>query len=82
MKINVNNPSLVSVTTNPVTTAKVNSVGIQGPPGPAGIQNISEASDVDRSNLANGSLLIYKATTEKWTASTNLDAQNMDGGHF
>jgi hypothetical protein len=41
-----------------------------------------EISDVDALNPVNGSLLIFKTTTNKWTASTTLDAQNMEGGEF
>jgi hypothetical protein len=58
----------------------VSAVGIQGlsatQTGMAGI------ADVDAVNPINGSLLIYKTTTNKWTASTTLDAQNMEGGEF
>ena len=58
----------------------VQAVGIQGlsatQTGMAGI------ADVDAINPSNGSLLIYKTTTNKWTASTTLDAQNLEGGEF
>ena len=58
----------------------VQAVGIQGlsatQTGMAGI------ADVDVFGVTNGSVLVYKTTTNKWTASTTLDAQNMEGGEF
>lgn len=69
MKVKVNNQS----------TSSVVSVGVQGPSGPS---QITTATDVDTSDLKNGSLLVYKTSTNKWTSTTTLDAQNMDGGEF
>lgn len=43
---------------------------------------IENMLDVDLQQLTDGSLLIYKNTTAKWTASTLLDKQNMEGGEF
>jgi hypothetical protein len=58
----------------------VQAVGIQGlsatQTGMAGI------ADVDVAGVTNGSVLVYKTITNKWTASTTLDAQNMEGGEF
>jgi hypothetical protein len=58
----------------------VSAVGIQGlsatQTGMAGI------ADVDVNGVTNGSVLVYKTITNKWTASTTLDAQNMEGGEF
>jgi hypothetical protein len=54
----------------------------QGPPGPAGIQNISEASDVDSSNRVDGSLLVYSTQTQKWVATTLLENQSVESGHY
>jgi hypothetical protein len=56
----------------------VSAVGIQGNSG----GSISGLLDVDAFNPANGSVLVYKTITNKWTASTTLDAQNMEGGEF
>jgi hypothetical protein len=58
----------------------VSTVGIQGPSGAS--TTVETISNVDAINPVNGSLLIYKTTTNKWTASTTLDAQNMEGGEF
>ena len=57
-------------------------VAEQGPPGPAGIQNISDASDVDSSNKTEGSVLVYSAQNQKWVATTQLENQNVESGHY
>ena len=44
--------------------------------------SIENMSDVDLQGLRNGAVLVYKNNTAKWTASTTLDAQNMEGGEF
>ena len=51
---------------------------------PAVVESMSNIADVDITTYGklNGSILIYKTTTNKWTASTTLDAQNMEGGEF
>ena len=38
--------------------------------------------DVTTNGQVNGSVLVYKTTTNKWTSTTTLDAQNMEGGEF
>jgi len=51
---------------------------------PAVVESISNIADVDvtTNGKLNGSLLVYRTTTNKWTASTTLDAQNLEGGEF
>ena len=51
---------------------------------PAVVESISDIADVDvtTNGKVNGSILVYKTITNKWTASTTLDAQNMEGGEF
>ena len=49
---------------------------------PAIIQSMSDIGNVDSTTLNNGSVLVYKTTTNKWTSTTTLDAQNMEGGEF
>ena len=53
-----------------------------GPQGPAGIKNISDADDVDTSNLEDGSLLVYSQNTEKWLATRLLEKQAIESGHY
>lgn len=40
------------------------------------------ATDVDVTYLTTGSLLIYNTGINKWEASTDLTAQNMDAGEY
>ena len=68
----VETPGVVTV----ITTAE------QGPPGAAGIQNISEATDVDASDLNDGSVLVYSTATQKWTATKELSNQIIESGQY
>lgn len=51
---------------------------------PAIVESLSDVANVDitTNGQINGSLLVYKTTTNKWTSTTTLDAQNMEGGFF
>ena len=51
---------------------------------PAVVESMDNIADVDMTTNGknNGSVLVYKTTTNKWTATTTLDAQNMEGGEF
>jgi hypothetical protein len=49
---------------------------------PAVVESISNIADVDTTTKINGSVLVFKTTTNKWTSTTDLDAQNMEGGFF
>jgi hypothetical protein len=51
---------------------------------PAVVESLENVADVDTSTNGklNGSLLVYRTTTNKWTSTTTLDAQNMEGGEF
>jgi hypothetical protein len=69
----------VDVTSNDVT---VTAVGIQGSSAVLQDSSLNSLGNVDTQNLANGSLLVYKMNTSKWTATTTLDSQNMEGGEF
>lgn len=82
MKVVVGQNRITNATVTPSSTATATAVGVQGPPGPAGIQNIAQASDVDASNLTDGSVLVYKGITQKFTATTTLESQIIEGGHF
>ena len=43
---------------------------------------IENMLDVDLQQLTDGALLVYQNNTAKWTASTLLDKQSMEGGEF
>ena len=58
----------------------VPSVGIQGIS--ASDMSITNMSDVDASTLENGSILVYKTNTSKWTSTRLLDQQLLEGGEF
>jgi hypothetical protein len=51
---------------------------------PATVDTLSSVGDVDvtTNGQLNGSVLVYKTTTNRWTSTTTLDAQNMEGGEF
>jgi hypothetical protein len=49
---------------------------------PAYVPNLSDIGDVDTAILNNGALLVYKTTTQKWTSTTTLEAQNLEGGFY
>ena len=70
----------VKVNTNP-QSSKVVTVGIQGPSGSANFF-ISQAQDVDVTNLNDGSVLVYAANSQKWKSTVLLDTQNIECGHY
>jgi hypothetical protein len=51
---------------------------------PATVNRVQDVGDVDivTNGKIDGSVLVYKATTNKWTSTLNLDQQVMDGGQF
>lgn len=51
---------------------------------PAIVESMSNIADVDvtTNGQENGSVLVYKTITNKWTATRNLDLQIMEGGEF
>jgi hypothetical protein len=46
------------------------------------VQSISDIGNVDTTTLDNGAVLVYRTTTNRWTSTTTLEAQNMEGGEF
>jgi hypothetical protein len=51
---------------------------------PAVVESMDAIADVDTltNGKNNGSILVYRTSTNKWTSTTTLDAQNMEGGEF
>jgi hypothetical protein len=49
---------------------------------PAVLESISDIGNVDTTTLNHGAVLVFKTTTNKWTSTTALDAQDMEGGEF
>lgn len=49
---------------------------------PAVLESMSQIADVDLTTLVDGSILVYKTATSKWTSTTLLDMQNVEAGEF
>ena len=51
---------------------------------PAVVESMQNIADVDitTNGLVSGSVLVYKTATNKWTSTTLLNEQNMEGGEF
>lgn len=71
----------MKVKVNPIPQHQVVSVGIQGPSGSTAFK-INEARDIDITEIRDGSLLVYKANTQKWTATGTLETQAIEGGQY
>ena len=46
------------------------------------LSSLSEITNVDTTVLENGSVLVFKTTTNKWTSTRTLEEQNLEGGHY
>jgi hypothetical protein len=51
---------------------------------PTVVESLDNVADVDTSTYGkeNGSVLVYKTLTHKWTSTRTLDLQIMEGGEF
>ena len=56
-------------------------VGIQGPPGNS-TDVLADLSDIDTTTLDDGAVLVWNATTAKWTANTILANVCVEGGTY
>lgn len=82
MKIKVNSQQTKIVSVNTQSNNEVIAVGIQGPAGSISQFTIEDISNVDATIRSHGSILVYNMNTNKWTSTTTLDAQDMEGGEF
>lgn len=57
-------------------------VVVTGVLAPIGTTSITNAPDIDLTNLADGATLVYSQPTAKWQATRELDRQIMNGGFF
>lgn len=92
LKVNVDsqgstiNPSTGQVSVSDVGgvggSTNITTIGIQGASG--AVVPLSENVQVDivSEGLNNGSLLVYKTNTSKWTATKTLNLQTVDSGEF
>lgn len=55
-------------------------VGIQGIS--AREVNLEDSKNVDKTNLQNGSVLVYNSSSSKWVATRDLEEQFVNAGHF
>lgn len=67
-----------------VTTAETVTFASSNLSNPAVVESLDYVGDIDTATngKTNGSVLVFKTTTNKWTSTTTLDAQNMEGGEF
>ncbi|NBP55193.1 hypothetical protein EBU71_01405 [bacterium] len=79
-ELNPGNTTLTQSSTESNTT--ITTIGIQGTSG--ALVPLSENAEVDviSEGLQNGSVLVYKTATSKWTSTKNLNLQNVDSGEF
>ena len=51
---------------------------------PTVVESLDSVADIDitTNGKLNGSVLVYKTTTNRWTSTTTLEAQNLEGGEF
>lgn len=76
----LNNPNIVVSVDSSGNNPTVQSVGIQGQSGAE--SPLSANIEVDATGKTEGSVLVYKTATSKWTATTTLNAQNLEGGNY
>lgn len=79
-------PSVIIVSTDePQVILAVNEPGpqgIQGVPGIAGSTELDALTDVDVTLKTNGSVLVYSDQAQKWVATTLLENQSVESGHY
>ena len=81
----VENPpeSIVVTDTNTVVVENITgNIVVTGIMGPRGATTITNADDVDTSQLTDGAVLVYKTQTGRWFATNKLDNQILEAGQF
>lgn len=74
--VEVGDPPLVSVAVSE-TVIDVTASGLAG-----SLSTVAAAADVDMAGAITGSLLVYNATTQRFSASGALDGLTLDGGTY
>lgn len=75
--------AIVSETNTVVQTSETPTIvvgGIMGPPGTS--SSISNSSDVNITNLKDGSILVYDGDSAKWQATDKIEKQVINAGFF
>lgn len=79
-------PSVIILSTDePQVIIEVNEPGpqgIQGIQGEAGSTELETLTDVDLTLKTNGSVLVYSTPSQKWVATTLLENQSVESGHY
>lgn len=77
----VSEQEVVVVTTD---SSGVVVTGIMGPPGVDGITRVSDMSDIDKTGLVDGALLVYSSAVDKWRATDSIEPGSIfiDPGEF
>jgi hypothetical protein len=70
----------IYVTIQSEDSTTITTVGETGLTGASGL--LSDITDVDTTAKTDGSVLVYKLANSKWTATTILEQQEMNGGFF
>ena len=77
----VTNASTNTVAYNTTIHETVTS-GVQGPQGTPGAAELASLTDINFSNLEDGSLLVYNSTQEVWIATRTLEKQTLNCGQY
>lgn len=80
--ISPSNTTLTTSTTTDGGGSTITTIGIQGASGAAVPLSENVQVDIVSEGLNNGSLLVYKTNTSKWTATKTLNLQTVDSGEF
>lgn len=80
--ISPSNTTLTTSTTTDGGGSTITTIGIQGTSGAAVPLSENVQVDIVSEGLNNGSLLVYKTNTSKWTATKTLNLQIVDSGEF
>lgn len=82
MTVVVTDPPITVAVDSTGSATQVSSIGIQGPSSADVPLSSNVEIDVTTNGKVDGSILVYKSATSKWTSTKTLDAQNMEGGHY
>jgi hypothetical protein len=82
LTIPVGDTNITAVVDSTGSATQVQSIGIQGPSSADVPLSSNMEVDITTNGKVDGSVLVYKSTTSKWTATKTLDAQNMEGGFY
>ena len=67
---------------NVVVDDKKATIIVTGMMPPPATSSITNSVDIDLTQLQDGGLLVYNATTQKWTATNLLEKQIFESGQF